>query len=304
MSKHIFADVYKDYNLYASKRHKKQGFETLQRNFKLHILPYFENKYIEDLLKIDIINWQTEILSKNFSNSFNNSLYYEFSSFMKYCVYCSYIRENIVLSVDKFKKRIEKKKYYTYNIWQFRRFRRKLNNYIDKQYFNFLFFCGPRPSEAMALRFSNLEGIFAHIGYSIHRRGKRELDTPKNQSSIRDIKLSLLMRFRFWRLKRLYIKKYGDPNCDYFVFGGIKPLSSSTIDRHKKKACEKAHIREITQHQFRHSCATRLINIGVPLDNVSKLLGHSKVSTTVDVYLHTNKKKRANNTLFPKPFFF
>ena len=40
------------------------------------------------------------------------------------------------------------------------------------------------------------------------------------------------------------------------MFGGQKPLSTSTIDRHKKIACEKAHMQEITQHEFQHIDAT------------------------------------------------
>ena len=223
----------------------------------------------------------------NFSN-FNNTLYYEFSSFFRYCIYCDYLTENIVLQVPKFKKKIENKKYSVYTLSEFLKFRRCLDNYIIKQYFNFMYFYGTRPSEAMALRFSDIENNLVHINHNIQRKGKRELDTPKNQSNIRTIRINFLTIFRFKILKRMYFKKYGN-SIDYFIFGGLKPLAPTTIDRYKIKACNKAKIKPITQHEFRHSYATRMIHKKVPIDIVSKSMGHSTISMTVDVYLH---KKR------------
>jgi len=288
--KYNFFTIYEEYLLYAKNRHKKQGFETLARNFKLHVLPYFENEDIRKITKSDIMNWQTEILNKNYKNNFNKILYNTFSVFMKYCVNKGYISGNVVVSVGKFPKKIEKKDYDVYTIWEFRKFRRHLKNNVIKQYFNFMYFVGTRPSEAMALKFHNINGLYCDISQSIQRRGKREIELPKNQSSIRNVKISLLMWCRIYKLKRYYKKIYGSFDKDYFIFGGKKPLSTSTIDRHKKKACEKAKMRTITQHQFRHSCATRLIHKNIPIDFVSRKLGHSKVSTTVDIYLHEEKR--------------
>lgn len=285
-----FSKVFDEFLIYASIRRKKQGFETLQHNLRLHVLPYFKNKHISDLRKKDIIDWQTIILSKNFSNSFNNSLYSGFSSFIQYCIVCEYIDENIVLSVPRFTKKNEKKEHNVYNIFEFRRFRRHLDSYIDKQFFNFIFFYGTRPSETMALKFSVLDKNKVHIIHNLQRRGKRELDTPKNQSSIRTIEINFLMRFRIHKLKKIYIKKYGTDINDFFIFGGIKPLSTTTLDRHKSTACKKAKIKEITQHEFRHSYATRMIRKGVPVDFVSRSMGHSNVSMTLNVYTHNEKR--------------
>lgn len=60
-------------------------------------------------------------------------------------------------------------------------------------------------------------------------------------------------------------------------------------------------MQEITQHEFRHSYATRLIHKGVPIDYVSRSMGHSKVSMTCDVYLH--QEKRIPSIPFLRLFF-
>lgn len=277
-----FDEVLEDFKIYASTRHKKQGYITIYKTLNNHILPYFQGSLINSITTKDIINWQNNILSKNYSNKFNSIIYYSFNTLFNYCFNCNYVSENLVSKVGSFPKRIEFKEHKVYNLYQFIWFRMHLNNFVIKQYFNFMFFYGTRPGEAMALRFSDVHGLKVLIQHNIHRKGKRELDTPKNQSSIRIIKINLLMKLRFWLLKRFY----GMCDNDYFIFGGSKPLAPTTIDRHKKSACDRANLFVISQHDFRHSYATRMINRKVPINQVSKSMGHSRISTTLDVYTH------------------
>ncbi len=297
-----FEEAYEEFKIYAQNRHKKQGFDAILNKFNNHILPYFLGKNINDITKNDVILWQNTIISYNYSNSFNNSLYCIFSSFIQYCITIDLINENIVRSVGNFPKKYERHNYDVYTLHEFRRFRRHVYNRVYKQYFNFMYFYGTRPSEGIALRFSDLEGPILHIRYNMTRRGKRFLDSPKNASSIRDLQLNFITRVRFFILKCYYISIYGDSDFDYFIFGGKKPLATTSIDRYKHKACESAKMREITMHQFRHSCATRKIHKGIPIDKVSKDLGHSKVSMTLDIYLH--QEKRATSTLLMRFTFF
>ena len=105
-----FEEAYEKFKIYASKRHKKQGFDTITRNFNLHILPFFKDIELCKLSKIDILDWQNEILSRNYSNSFNNILFYSLKSFLNYCHMCSYILTNPIESVNRFKKKSEIKK--------------------------------------------------------------------------------------------------------------------------------------------------------------------------------------------------
>ena len=89
-----FEEAYNEFKIYALKRHKKQGFDTITNNFKLHILPYFKDKLVCDLTKQDILSWQNIILEKNYSNNFNNALHSVFSSFLEYCILIDLIELN------------------------------------------------------------------------------------------------------------------------------------------------------------------------------------------------------------------
>jgi integrase len=53
----------------------------------------------------------------------------------------------------------------------------------------------------------------------------------------------------------------------------------------------------VTFHQLRHSYATWLVSDGVPVNDVQRLMGHSRASTTLDRYTHirTTLDSRVND---------
>ena len=290
-----FEEAYKEFEIYAEKRHKKQGFIALQSNFKSKILPYFRNVDIHDITSKKILDWQNKIYDLNLKYSYTSKLYINFNSFMQFC--CDYydLSENPFKHVRNFKNDFNIVKHDFYNIEEFNKFIKQFDNIIYKQFFNLMFYTGTRPGEAMALKFSDIQNDYININKNLTTKGGRILDTPKNKSSIRTIKIDKKLKKDLLELK----KCYKGCNDDYFIFGGIKPLSPSTINRYKKRACIKANLRPITLHQFRHSHATLLLQNGIMINEVSRRLGHNNVSTTLNIYTHTDlmQEKRVYNTL-------
>ena len=294
-----FEDAYAQYKIYASKRHKKQSFVSLMSDFEFKVLPYFKEYDIFKLSEKDMLKWKDDILSFNYSNKYNDRLYYIFSNFLDYCCLYQDLKQNYLRNVGSFIHKIEVNKRDYYTLKEFKLFVKNVDNIVYKSYFTLMFYTGCRPSECMALKFSDFDGKYIHITKSIQRRGKRELDTPKNVYSIRDIIINKKCKKCINQLKKYYINKFGHYDDDYFILGGPKPLAPTTIDRYKSIACKKANLKQITQHQFRHSYATYLISNGIPLNVVSKLLGHSNVDTTARIYVHQDlgQEKRVLRTL-------
>ena len=300
-----FEQAYEEFKIYAIKRHKKQSFNNLTYDFNTRILPYFKDKNIFDLTEKDILIWQDTIYGFNYSNTYNDKIYYVFCLFFDYCCLYYDLKDNLIRKIGNFKHKTEIISHDFYNINEFKTFIKGFDNFVYKSYFVFAFFTGTRPCETMALKFSDFNGKYISVNKSIERRGNRDLTTCKNVYSIRTIALSNKVIKYIKKLKRYYLKIYGQFSNDYFIFGGKKPLSPTSIDRYKKSACEKVGIRSITQHQFRHSYATYLLSNGVPLNVVSKMLGHSNTQVTSSVYVQhdLSQEKRVLKTLNSVHFF-
>ena len=69
-------------------------------------------------------------------------------------------------------------------------------------------------------------------------------------------------------------------------------LSGDAISLMIQRCARKAGLSRITLHQFRHSCASDLLDSGVTLPEVQKLLGHAVIETTMR-YTHISCGERA-----------
>lgn len=279
-----FKEVSVLYSEYVKNRHKKQWFNVFQYNFSKNIISYFGAFNIEDLTLKDLENWKNFVINQDFSNSYNSQLYSMLTGFLEFCSKKYNCYYEFLPDFLPFNKKIEYKKTDFYTLKEFKNFIKGFDNLLYKAFFEFMFYTGCRPGEAMAIKIKDINGNLVTINKTIDEHGKRELGTPKTYSSNRTIYISNSLK----KMLNNLIKSYGCVELDYFVFGGAKPLAPTTINRYKLKACEKANIRPITLHQFRHSHATLLLNNDIDIHVISSRLGHSRVSTTLDVYTHSN----------------
>ena len=126
------------------------------------------------------------------------------------------------------------------------------------------------------------------------RKTELILDTPKTKNSIREIPMNR-------DLIRLIkpIKKIVNPS--FFVLtNDAKPTEPRTYRSFYKNLMRYLEIPEIKFHGLRHSFATRCIESNCDYKTVSVLLGHSNISTTLNLYVHPNmeQKKKAIEQMF------
>ena len=177
--------------------------------------------------------------------------------------------------------------FYTYE--EFQKFISVVNDLNYHLLFNTLYFTGVRIGEALGLQWKDVD--FNKRTISINKTASTKLgafytlSTPKTKSSTRILPITKKLADEFKNVQKLY-KKYSDYSSDFFVFGGVRPFPDTTIQKKKNKYCESAHLRKIRIHDFRHSFASFMINNGASIMLVSKYLGHSNSSITLNIYTH------------------
>ncbi len=120
------------------------------------------------------------------------------------------------------------------------------------------------------------------------------LDTPKTKNSIREVPMNKDL------LKMLKpIKKIVNPSF-YVLTNDAKPTEPRTYRTYYKNLMKDLGMPELKFHGLRHSFATRCIESKCDYKTVSVLLGHSNISTTLNLYVHPNleQKKKAIDQMF------
>ena len=80
--------------------------------------------------------------------------------------------------------------------------------------------------------------------------------------------------------------KYTNFNNDFFVCPDCRPIADSTLYLYRSNIADKAGLKRIKIHDFRHSSASLLINNEANVTLVAKYLGHTKIEETLNTYSH------------------
>ena len=155
---------------------------------------------------------------------------------------------------------------------------------------------GCRRGEVLGLKWedADIEGHRIHVSRSISYTPDRGVfeGTPKTASSIRWISVPAstvdkLRQYRSWQAgERLRLAGYYKDRGFVFAQDDGSPLHPDSITAWLTKFSKKYGFRPLHPHMFRHSAASALIYGGLDVTSTAKRLGHSRTSTTLDVYAH------------------
>lgn len=133
---------------------------------------------------------------------------------------------------------------------------------------------GLRVSEVLGLRVEDLDSDRMLIRV-VQGKGKKDRLTLLSERALTELRI-------YWRRYR----------PDLWLFAGMipgRPLSASAAQRIYQQGARKAGIAKGSIHTLRHSFATHLIEAGVDVTIVQRLLGHSSILTTMR-YVHVSRK--------------
>ena len=180
---------------------------------------------------------------------------------------------------------------------------RRLMTYV-KEHFSVqnlgIFIClnaGLRIGEICALQWEDVDasaGII-RINKTIQRiyladGGERRLeiiiDKPKTRNSIREIPMTRDLLAMVRPLKKI-------ARGDFYILSNApEPMEPRTYRRYYYKLQKQLGLPKMRFHGLRHSFATRCIESKCDYKTVSVLLGHSNISTTLNLYVHPNLEQK------------
>ncbi len=180
---------------------------------------------------------------------------------------------------------------------------RKIMNYVQ-EHFTFknlgVYIClstGIRIGEICALTWEDIDldnGVISirktiqriYIMDGTDKHTELLLDTPKTKNSIREIPMTKELLKILKPLKKVV-------NNNFFVLtNDIKPTEPRTYRNYYKKLMRKLNIPDLKFHGLRHSFATRCVESNCDYKTVSVILGHSNISTTLNLYVHPNLEQK------------
>lgn len=274
---------------------KKSTYAAYQLLVQNHILPTFGE--LKEVKEEDVQQFALKKLDDGLSEKTIKDVIIVLKMILKYGVkngYLDYVQIDVKFPSNQQKKDLDVLS---------KSDQKKFMNYL-RDNFTFrnlgIFIClstGMRIGEICGLRWQDVdcdEGVIMvrHTLQRIYIIEKNEkhtellLDTPKTSNSVRDIPMSS-------ELLKVMKQFYKVVNEDYYVISNdINPIEPRTYRNYYKKLCKKLDMPELKFHGLRHSFATRCIEANGDYKTVSVLLGHSNISTTLNLYVHPNKEQK------------
>lgn len=310
-----FSDLYKLYKSDTEHNVEESTRYTRMNKIENMILPFFKDMLVEKITPLIVRQWQIDLLNKRYvvqkedkklnkkeitkpySKRYLTELHMYLATILDYGVKYYNLPQNVAKIQGNFKlKRVqedkEKENFYTYD---------EYNKFIVcvpddwKDVFNFLYYTGCRVGEMLAITWNDYTGKTVIINKSLTVKTKEAsylIKSTKTKASEREIDLpAILVDILNKRLKHEEMKDTF--NKSWFIFGGLAPLSHTTLRRKADEAMLAAGLKHITIHGFRHSHASLLINGNMNIKLISERLGHASVSETLDTYTHMFPEQRS-----------
>ncbi|MDD2960025.1 MAG: site-specific integrase [Lachnospiraceae bacterium] len=281
----LFSSLVENYMKDCDTHMKPTTLENKQYIYDLKLIPYFGKMKVSDITPLRVRTWQNELINykdengEAYSPTYLKSIHAQLSAILNYAVKYYNLPGNPCKATGS----MGKGKAAEMKIWtrdqfeQFLPFEKKQGYHCA---FNILFYSGVRASELLALtpedvpRDRNVLRINKNFAVV---KGVAMFLTPKTERSIREVSIHKSLHDEILQ----YIDDLClDPEERIFYF------TKSGLLKEFHNISEKAGLEQIRIHDLRHSHTSMLIDMNIPIIQISERLGHENVETTWKIYAH------------------
>lgn len=238
-------------------------------------------------------NWKKQMNETNISTRYKNDILKFLKPVLNFAMtWYDFNLNKVYNKITKFNDSSDMPKemmYFTYDQWK-----QFLSVETDIKWigiFQILYYCGLRRGEFRGLQWKDINfkdrtlSITKQINDRCGSVKNWRFSVPKTKSSIRILKMPQVLTNDL-KMMKSEAEKIPGFNDNFFIAGDMLPVCSNTLTNHKNVNCKLADVKQIRLHDFRHSCASLLVNKRANVQVVAKYLGHTKVEETLKTYSH------------------
>ena len=296
-----FKELYTKYYSYQEDKVKPTTLKTYRDRIK----------YMGLLDNVELVNldwdlyqkWRAQINKTNLCDRYKTDI----QKFIKQVI--NFAEKQWDFNLRKFYNKLEpfktlgalKKEMDFYEPEEFFKFISVVDDLRYKCFFELLYYCGLRRSEARGLQWKHIDfknkllTVSQQVLNPSNSNASTEwyISSTKTEASNRTIPIATTLLNDLAELKKSN-ERIAKFKQTWFVLGDDIPMATGRMYFYRDKYAEKAGVRRIRLHDFRHSCASALISGSAPITAVSNFLGHSETTETLETYTHMFKKDLAN----------
>lgn len=245
-----------------------------------HIMPFFGGLQINKITPAHVRKWQSELLARDLAPTYLKTINNQLVAVLNYAVKFYGLPSNPCHAAGSMgKKNAEAMKFWTHD--QFIAFIASVNRWPARIGFELLYWTGMRIGELLALTEEDFD--FTRGLVSIERNyqrvsGEDIITEPKTKKGKRVVPVPAAV------LK--LVKEYIPRLYNYTPEDRLFPYTKDYFHHAMTKASKASGVDRIRLHDLRHSHASLLIEMGVPILLVSERLGHENIETTLKTYSH------------------
>lgn len=270
--------------------------DTYARLVRKHILPYLGNALLQALDEEVVANWIDELKASGLSPKSVRNIHGVLSSALADAMAPSLklVNRNVARGMENLPA-VPKRRNRAWSAEQLQRFLAHVDCDRLAALWRLMVVTGMRRGEALGLRWSDVDLEAKTVTVTNQRAiaGGRVVEGgPKTDAGARTTSLDArtVSALRTWKRdqneERLLMGAGWAPGDYVFTHPTGEPLWPQTVTARFRKIAEALGFPTIGVHGLRHSAATWMLAKGISPKVVAQRLGHSHVSTTMQIYSH------------------
>ena len=303
-------DTVYTYGLWWTREVKPQHIrETTAADYedrlRRYVFPLLGHVRMVDLKTEHIISWMNELKRSGKSTNTINGARRILTGMCKYAARTSVIPFNPVLATDSMRRQVGEKSQ-VHEPWNQEEMSKVLRAVVTNSkldcFLHLMMHTGIRPGEVLGLRWQDIDDATSLLSVTGTLKQARritpggqgvvrmERNEPKTLASRRPITISpelgqALDRQKMYESLARITAGQNWVESGYVITTLVgTPVSLSNLRKAYIKFLSANTFRYIRLHDIRHSVATLSLGLGIPIEQVSQVLGHTRIETTKSIY--------------------